>query len=250
MGKKCRAQLDEVKLMMGEERYEDALVAIEQFQDKCKTKDAKEQGSAQKAMALNQLERYEEALEASELALKVTKGRSLDGHFQKAIAYFYMGDTEASKSQLEQVIELTEMNQDTTARASNYALMAAMYERQLAEIDSAQVYLNKAKQLDPNNANYYIQEGSMYASIPDFDKAFAAYDEAERLDPASLDLYISRSNTGLRKMAQKYGSDQAQELRSKMNADEKEVLCRDIKRAIELGWNEMDKKLFAALVCK
>ena len=51
-------------------------------------------------------------------------------------------------------------------------------------------------------------------------------------------------------MAAKYGTDQAQDLRVKMNVAEKEVLCKDIKRAIELGWNEMDKKLFAALVCK
>lgn len=250
MGKKCRASLDQVKAAMGEERYEDALVLLDQFQGKCKTKDAKEQGAAQKAMALNNLERYSEALEASEQALKVSKGRSLEGHFQKAVSYFYLGDSEASKTQLDEVIRLTEMNQDTVARASNYALMAAMYERQLQEIDSAQIYLDKAKTMDPGNANYYIQEGSMYANRSEFDKAFAAYDRAEDMAPASQDLYVSRSNAGLRKMAAKYGTDQAQDLRVKMNVAEKEVLCKDIKRAIELGWNEMDKKLFAALVCK
>ena len=201
-------------------------------------------------MALNHLERYPESLEASEQALKVSKGRSLEGHFQKAISYFYMGNTEASKAQLEEVIRLTEMNQDTVTRASNYALMAAMYERQLQEVDSAQIYLDKAKVMDPGNADFYIQEGSMYANRSEFDKAFAAYDKAEEMAPDSKDLYVSRSNAGLRKMAAKYGTDQAQDLRAKMNAAEKEVLCKDIKRAIELGWNEMDKKLFAALVCK
>jgi cytochrome c-type biogenesis protein CcmH/NrfG len=45
-------------------------------------------------------------------------------------------------------------------RASNYALMSALYERQIGDISTAQGHLNEAKKLDPNNVDYSVQEGT------------------------------------------------------------------------------------------
>ena len=127
-----------------------------------------------------------------------------------------MGDIVGSKKSLNSVMKLTENNKNITQRASNYALMAALYERQLNETDSAQIYLDKAKALDPNNVNILIQEGSMYSTKKDFVRAFESYDKAQNMEPENIELSISRSNTRLRMMEEKYGTKKAQELRIKI----------------------------------
>jgi hypothetical protein len=52
---------------------------------------------------------------------------------------------------------LTENNENVAERASNYALMSALYERQIGD-STAQGHLNEAKKLDPNNVDYSVQE--------------------------------------------------------------------------------------------
>jgi hypothetical protein len=47
----------------------------------------------------------------------------------------------------------------------------------------------------------------------------------------------------------KYGTSKAQELRSKMTADEKSKVCEDLSASKALGLNDMNKDLFLALVC-
>lgn len=250
MGKKCRASLEQAQASLSGKNFEEALSLYSTFTDACKTKDAKELGAVGKAEALNGLKRYNEASAEADIALKVTKDRSLKGHFQKAVALNGLGDIEGSKQALENVIALTEKNQNVTERASNYALMSALYERQMNDAVKAQEYLDKAKELDPTNADWIIQEGTMYVSKKDYERAFEAYDAAEALDPNSLDLYIARSNTHLKAMEAKYNTSQAQELRNKMTDEERANVCADLKRAIELGWRDMNKDMFAALVCR
>jgi tetratricopeptide (TPR) repeat protein len=132
----------------------------------------------------------------------------------------------------------------------NYALMSAMYERQLNDIDSAQVYLNKAKTLDPTNVNFLIQEGTMYSTLNDYTKAFNSYDQAQAMAPQNLELAIERSNTRLRMLDSKYGTSKAQELRGKMTSEESALLCSDLNKAKSLGYKDMNRDLFLALVCK
>jgi tetratricopeptide (TPR) repeat protein len=250
MGKKCRASLETAKTSVSSDMYSQALEQFDQFSSKCKTKDAKEAAAVGKAEANNGLDNYSEAIAQADIALKITKGKSLNGHFQKAIAQNKMGDIEGSKNSLNSVMELTENNQNIKERAKNYALMAALYERQLSDIDSAQTYLNKAKQLDPTNVNFLIQEGTMYSTLKDFSKAFDSYDEAQNMSPDNLELALARSNTRLRMMENKYNSKKAQDLRGKMTAQEKNLLCSDLKKAKALGHKDMNKDMFIALVCK
>ena len=51
-------------------------------------------------------------------------------------------------------------------------------------------------------------------------------------------------------MNDKYGSTKAQDLRNKMSEQEKTNLCDDLTKAIELGYEDMSKEMFKALICK
>jgi len=249
MGKKCRACLESAKTALKLKNYDQALDLYSVFSSKCKTRDAKEAAAIGNAEAYNGLENFPEAIVQANKALEITKNKSLNGYFQKAIAQNKMGDIVGAKKSLNSLMELTENNKNIAQRASNYALMAALYERQLNEIDSAQIYLDKAKALDPNNVNILIQEGTMYSTKKDFGRAFQSYDQAQRMDPENIELSISRSNTRLRMMEDKYGTKKAQDLRIKMTSDEKKLLCNDLKKAKSLGYKDMNRELFMALVC-
>lgn len=249
MGKKCKEALANAQAALSSQSYQDALALYQAFADDCKTKDAKEQAAIGMAEAYNGLGMYEEAIAQADAALKVTKDRSLEGHFQKALALNKTGDVEGSKNQLAEVMKLTENNQNTAQRASNYALMAALYDRQMGQMDSALVYLNKAKELDPGNVKYTLQEGDMYLVHEDYKTAYEKYDEAVQMDPTSIDPYISKVNAGLWQMEKKYGTSKAQELREVMAESEKSAICRDLTKAFEMGWKDMNKEMFKALVC-
>jgi tetratricopeptide (TPR) repeat protein len=249
MGKKCRAALESAETALKDSNYDEALKLYETFSSKCKTKDAKEAAAAGKAASYNGLSQYPQAIKQADIALDVSKGKSLEGYFQKAVAQNKTGDIQGSKESLSSVLKLTEKNENTKERASNYALIAALYERQLNEIDSAQYYLDKAKVMDPNNVDYLIQEGTMFSTLKDFSKAFKSYDEAKLMDPNNLDLAIARSNSRLRMMDDKYGTSEAQQLRTKMTNDEKSLLCSDLTHLLSLGYKDMNKELFVALLC-
>lgn len=249
MGKKCREALTNAQAALSVESYQEALTLYQAFADDCKTRDAKEQAAVGMAEAYNGLEMYDEAIAQADAALKVTKERSLDAHFQKARALNAKGDVEGSRQQLQNVIALTENNQNTAQRASNYALMAALYDRQMGQMDSALVYLNKAKELDSGNVKYILQEGDIYLVHEDYKSAYAKYDEAAQMNPTSMDPYVSKANAGLYQMEKKYGTTKAQDLREMMSDSEKAAICGDLAKAFELGYKDMNKEMFKALVC-
>jgi hypothetical protein len=89
----------------------------------------------------------------------------------------------------------------------------------------------------------------MYLVHEDYKTAYAKYDEAAQMDPASMDPYVSKANAGLYQMEKKYGTTKAQELRDKMTEAEKSAICGDLTRAMELGYRDMNKEMFKALVC-
>jgi tetratricopeptide (TPR) repeat protein len=250
MGKKCRAKLETAQTALQSEMYDQAIESFNIFSEKCRTKDGKEAAAVGKAEAYNGLNNFSEAITQANIALDITKNKSLNGYFQKAVAQNKMGDIEGSKSSLNSLMTLTENNQNIGERAKNYALMSAMYERQLNDIDSAQVYLNKAKTLDPTNVNFLIQEGTMYSTLNDYTKAFNSYDQAQAMAPQNLELAIERSNTRLRMLDSKYGTKKAQELRGKMTSEESALLCADLNKAKSLGFKDINRDMFLALVCK
>ncbi|AGA79479.1 hypothetical protein [Echinicola vietnamensis] len=250
MGKKCRALFDEANALLNEEAYAEALAKLDEFSGNCKTKDAKELGAVSKAEAYNNLGHYEKAISEADNALKITKDKSLAAYFQKGIALQNLGDVEGSKQALSNVIKLTEMNQNTGERANNYALMARIYGRQLNEEDSAMWYLDKAIALDPQQSDFLIQKGDLYLYYDQYEDAYAAYDQALANGHDRLVVYQSRTQVGLKKMENKYGTNKTQELRKQMTEEEKNMLCADIQKALDLGWRDMSMDMFSAMICQ
>jgi tetratricopeptide (TPR) repeat protein len=250
MGKDCRAQNSKGINLLKEKKYSDALETFTAMQKSCKTKDAKEAHAVGRAEALNGLKRYDEAIAASEEALKLTKNKSLMGLFQKAVAQNGLKQYNAASATFSQMMALTEKNKNTKERASNYALMAALQSRQLNHIDSAHYYIEMAIAMDSSNVNYVIQKGDLFFTEKKYDDAFVQYDKAVQMGKADLEMYTIRSNGRLKMVEDKYNTTNAQELRSKMNEKEKQQVCTELNKAISLGLKDMKQDMFASLVCK
>ncbi|MEN9569777.1 MAG: hypothetical protein RL172_1008 [Bacteroidota bacterium] len=250
MGKDCRAKNAAAIALLKEKKHADALAAFTAMESSCKTKDAKEATANGKAEALNGLGRYEDAITASNAALKITKNKSLMGLFQKAIAQSKLQQFDAANQTFTQMIALTEKNQDTKARASNYALLSLLHWRQLGNKDSATYFLDKAIALDGTNPNFIIQRGDILMDEKKYDDAFVEYDKAVAMGKADMDMYVIRSNARMKMVQDKYQTTNAQELRAKMTAVEKEQVCTELKKALSLGLRDMKQDMFASLVCK
>ena len=249
MGKKCKEALATGTAANQAGDYQTALTTFESNQDNCKTKDGKEAFAVGKAEALNGLGRYDEAIAAADVALDATKGNSLNGHFQKGVAQNKLGQIEASQASLNQVMVLTDMNQNTAERASNYALMAALYDRQLGNSDSAMHYMDKAIAMDPTNTNFVIEKGDMFVRSQQYDAAFEQYDKAVEMGRSDVEMYEIRANARLKMLESKYQTTKAKELKTKMTPAEKELVCSDLQQALDMGLKDMNKDMFAALVC-
>jgi len=249
MSKKCRGLKDSANVMLKDKKFQLALDAFLAIQKSCSTKDAKEAAAIGKAEAYNGLGKYNEAIAASNEALKLTKNKSLSGFFQKAIAQNKSGQVEASKATFANVIALTEKNQDTKARAANYALLSVFYQ-QLNKKDSAVFYLDKAIQLDPANTNFYIQKGDMLVDNKNYDNAFLQYDIAVEKGRNDMGMYVIRANSRMKMVQEKYKTANTQELRSKMNVTEKEQVCAELNKALSLGLRNIQYDMLSSMFCK
>lgn len=250
MGKKCREQKESAVSLLEEKKYKEAADAFTAMEKSCTTKDAKEAIGVGKAEAYNGLGRYQEAIAASDAALKVTKNKSLGALFQKAVAQNKLKQYDAAGATFASMMALTEKNQDTKARASNYAIMSAFYWRQMGNADSANYYLEKAIALDPANASFIIQKGDMLVGEKQYDAAFAQYDKALGMGKTDAEMYQIRTDARIKMLQEKYNTTNTQELRNKMTAEEKELVCADLKKALSLGLKDMKHDMFASLVCK
>ena len=107
MGKDCRGKNDNATGLLKEKKYQEALDAFQQMESSCKTKDAKESIAVGKAEALNGLGNYQEAINASDAALKITKDKSLKGLFQKAYAQAHLKQFDAANATFASMISLS-----------------------------------------------------------------------------------------------------------------------------------------------
>jgi tetratricopeptide (TPR) repeat protein len=250
MNKKCREQNSIGINLLKEKKYQQAYDAFAAMEKSCTTKDAKEATSVGKAEALNGLGKYQEAITASDAALKVTKERSLNGLFQKAVAQNRLKQYDAANATFAKMIALTEKNQDSKTRASNYALMSLLHWRQLGNKDSASYFLEKALTLDPSNPKFIVQKGDMLVDEKNYNDAFIQYDKAIAMGKADAEMYQIRSYARIKMVQEKYKTTNAQELRKKMSAQEKDQVCTELKKAQSLGMKDMQLDMFASLVCK
>lgn len=250
MGKKCKEVNNQGIALLKEKKFQEAFDVFTGMTKSCTTKDGKEASSVGKAEALNGLGRYDEAITAASVALKVTKNKSLMGHFQTGVAQAKLKQFDAANSSFSKMIALTEKNKDTKTRAQNYALMGLLHWRQLGNKDSANYYLDKAMMMDSANPAFYVQKGDMHVDEKKYDDAFVQYDKAVSMGKTDMEMYVIRSEARLKMVQEKYNTTNTQELRSKMTSKENEQVCTELKKAISLGLHDINMDMFSSLVCK
>ena len=248
MNKECRAQVAAANALNDGRQYDQALASFDAIVDSCDTKDGKEQIQVGRAHALNGLGRHDEAIDAANMALEVTKDKSLFAYFERANAQEQMAMADSAAADYNRIIELTEKNQNVAERATIYAKVADLNYK-AGKPAEAEQYLAKAMELDPGNPNFAIQRGDWAAWDGNYDAAFVEYDKAVAAGKADLEMYQIRSNARIRQMETKYGTNNVQELRSKMSPQETQLVCTETKKAIDLGLKDMKMDMFAALVC-
>ncbi|HLO79330.1 MAG TPA: hypothetical protein VK166_00140 [Chitinophagaceae bacterium] len=248
MSNQCLAQMKNADRLNNEKKFDSAL-AVYKSMAKCDSKDAKEQKAAGAARAYNGLKKYDMAIASANEALKQTKNKSINGYFERAMAYNGKKKQDSSRADLERIIQLTEKNQNIKERATIYAMIGDLYWKSGMK-DSAISNLDKAMALDPANPSFYIQKGDMAVKEGNYDAAFVQYDKAVESGKADIDMYKIRTEARMKMVQDKYKTTDAQELRNKMTAKEKQQVCSELKKLISLGYKNMKADMFDALVCK
>jgi len=248
MSNKCFKRMEAANAEIEAGNYEAVLSELDGILDKCSAKDAQEQANYAKARALNGLERYDEALAAADAALGV-KETSIDALFHRGVAHAGLGHAAESKADFDQIIALTEKNQNVSERASIFVQLGDLSWKQGME-EEAIGYMNQALFYDDDNPDYYILRGDMKSRSDDIDGAFADYDKAVALGKNDLDMYTIRSQALIGAMQDKYGTTNSSELGKAMTADEKSRLCAELDKAFDLGLKDMQLDLFKAMICK
>ncbi len=249
MSNKCLEQTKRAAALNDEKKYDSALNLYNSITKSCNSNDAKEIIYNGKARAYNGKKDYDNAIAMANQSLKLTKNKSVNGYFERAMAYTGKKNMEASRADFARIIDLTEKNKNVKERATIYAMIADQYFKSGMK-DSATVNINKAIDLDPDNANFYIQKGDMEVKGKNYNEAFQYYDKAVAVKPNDAGIYKARADARLKMVQEKYNTTNAQELRTKMTAQEKDQVCTELSKAIELGYKNMQADMFAALVCK
>jgi tetratricopeptide (TPR) repeat protein len=249
MSKECRAQVDTASAHNASGEYSQALKIFEQIVGECDSKDGVEAVQVGMAHALNGLNRYDDAIAAAGIALEKSEDKSINALFERAVAQEKLGNTDAATADYDQMIALTEKNQNTPERAILYAKVADLNYRAGKTADAEQ-YIAKASELDPGNPDFLIQQGDWAADQGDYDRAFEYYDQAVAGGRTDVDMYGIRADTRIKSMQDKYGTENVQELRAQMTPDEKSKVCADSKQALDLGLKDMQMDMFVALVCR
>jgi tetratricopeptide (TPR) repeat protein len=249
MSNKCLEQTKRAEKMNDEKKYDSALNLYNSITKSCNSNDGKEIIFNGKARSYNGKKKYDEAISMANQSLKLTKNKSLNGYFERAMAYNGKKMMDSSRADFTRIIELTEKNQNVKERATIYAMIGDQYYKSGMK-DSANANLNKAIELDPDNANFYIQKGDMAAKENNYNEAFVNYDKAVAMGRNDVNMYKIRAGARVSMVQKKYHTENAQELRSKMTPQEKEQVCTELKKAIDLGYKNMQADMFSALVCK
>ena len=225
-----------------------ALAGFDALVTKCKGKKDRIAIQSGRAHALNQQRNYPEAITAADAVLKDEK-EYLFALFERAYANEHLGKTDLATADYGQIIALTEKNQNVKERATIHAKLADL-DYKAGKTAEAEAELAKAMELDPANPSFVIMKGDWAVKAGDYAAADAQYNRATAMGVSGLEMYQIRSEASLKMVQDKYGTTKAQELRAKMTAQEKSLVCTDLNRALALGWKNPQMDMFSALVCK
>ena len=119
------------QIQLGNEQNDarDFEVALQTFEDilkKCSAKDGKEQGNLGKAIALNGLGEFEEAIQAANVAIKFSKNKNVMAYYARSYANRNLNNESAAREDLIKITQLAEKNRDKKARATIHAQLAQL----------------------------------------------------------------------------------------------------------------------------
>ena len=228
--------------------YTSALANFNEILKKCDSYDAKEPAYSGKATALNGLGQYSDALAAASEGLKLDK-TNIESLFEKASAELGLGMNAEAKADLQTVVSLTEKNRNTAQRATIYAKMAALDSRQ-KQFGDAHTNIQQAINLDPNNTDLYVLQGDIYSSAGNFSSAIESYNTAIAKGKNDGSAWKGKSEAMIKMYQSKYGTNDANTLAAKMNAEEKKNLCGTIQSGLAAGMKSMDIEMSQLAICK
>ena len=173
----------------------------------------------------------------------------LFGLFERAYAQEKLGNADAATADYNSIIALTEKNENVRERATIHAKVADLNYK-AGKTAEAEQHLAQAMALDPANPDFVIMKGDWATRAGDYAAADAAYSQATAMGVSGLEMYQIRTEASLKMVQEKYGTTNAQELRSKMTGPETALVCGDLNRALALGWKNPQMDMFSALVCR
>lgn len=228
--------------------YNSALDNFNKVLTKCDAYDAREKAYAGKAAALNGLHQYNEARNAANAGLKIN-GSSLDNLFERANAELALGEIDNAKGDLNTITTLTGKNRNTAQRATIYAKIAEAEMKQQMYSDALQ-HIGDAINMDNSNLNFYVQRGDINVAAGNLSTAIANYDEAIAKGKDDAEAWKARTATLIKVYEKKYGTENADLLKKKMSASDKQTLCSSIQTAQARGLKDIQIDLTQATICR
>ena len=228
--------------------YTGALAAFDAIVSECDSKKEKMAIQTGRAHSLNKLGRHDEAIAAANMVLAEDE-LHLFALFERATAYEAKGQDELAVQDYNLIIRTADTNVHVEERATLYGHVAQMY-HDAGKTAEAQQYLDKAIELDPNNATYTIIKGDWAVAAGDYSGADQAYAQAQALGVSNEEMYQIRAEGSIKMVQDKYGTTNAQELRAQMTPQETSMVCADVQKALAMGWKNPQMDMFVALVCK
>jgi len=249
MSNKCFKQVQAGNKLNDQGQYQQALDTFNKVLKDCSAKDAKEEGNVGIAIASNGLKQYDNAVNAANNAIKVSKQNNVTAYYARSHAYSNLGRTEDAKADIVKITDLTKKNKNIKARAKMFAQLAHL-DFQLNMLAEADTNLTKAIELDPENPAFHIQKGDMMIKINNYDDAFIAYDKVLDLGKNDLEIYQIRTEARLKQVQQKYVTTDIKELSKRMTKQEKITVCADMKKALEMGLRNLQLDLLSSMICE
>lgn len=228
--------------------YSTALDLFNQVLQKCDAYDAKEKGYAGKAAALNGMQKYNDALDAANQGLTISKS-SIDILFEKATAELGLNREADAKNDFSAIIDLTQKNRNTAERATIFAKIAEVDLKQNMYADASN-NIEQAISLDANNTSLYMLRGDIKAAQKDFTGAIADYDTAISKGKDDAEVWKAKTVISIKSFQEKYKAPDAQQLATKMSTADKQTLCSDIQNAKNKGVKDMNIDLLQVSLCK
>jgi tetratricopeptide (TPR) repeat protein len=228
--------------------YSAALDNFNTVLKKCDAYDAKEKAYAGKAAALNGLRQYNDALDAANAGLKISAG-SIDNLFEKASAELGLGMTDNARTDLNTIVSLTEKNRNVAQRATIFAKIAETEMRQ-QQYNPALQHIGQAITMDPSNLSFYMQRGDINVAAGNFSTAISNYDEAIGQGKNDAEAWKARTTTLVKLYQKKYDTDNADVMKRKISATDRQALCNSIRSAQDKGMRDVNIDLLQASVCK